>query len=81
MSIVAVEFGGFEDADDVVAGVVEDPVSVEEEGLVSEVKCWAWVFVLTGFSARQTIGLVLAGVPAGGFHLHGDILGMEERHR
>lgn len=49
--------------------------------MVSEVKCWTGFSLLTGFSARLTICLVLVAEHAGGFHLHGDIRGMEERHR
>jgi hypothetical protein len=68
VGVVAGGFEGFEGADDVIAGVVEDPVAVRQEKT-----CWlaGWAvemfrvlgvrFLLTGSAARRSIYLVLVG--------------------
>ena len=88
VGVVADGFEVFEHADDVVAGVVEDPVA--EGVLVS--KDWllagrstcnnlGLTITLTGSAVRPSICLVLAGEPAGDSRLREHTPGMEEHRR
>ena len=85
VGVVAHGFEVFEHADDVVAGVVEDPVAVvwikmqwlAKAGRAMHVQAWE----LTGSAARPSIDLVLAGEHAGDSRLREDTPGMEEHRR
>ena len=85
VGVVAHGFEVFEHADDVVAGVVEDPVAVEEMGWLARPSglrvLFGLMLRLTGSVARPSIDLGLAGERAGDSRLHEGTPGTEVDRR